>query len=45
MQLPTLAELDAAAEIVHSVMPPTPQYNWPLLSQRVGPINFLLTTC
>jgi threonine dehydratase len=36
MQLPTLAELDAAAEIVHSVMPPTPQYNWPLLSQRVG---------
>jgi threonine dehydratase len=36
MQLPTLTELDAAAEIVHSVVPPTPQYCWPLLSQRVG---------
>jgi len=36
MQLPTLADLDAAAEIVHSVMPPTPQYCWPQLSHRVG---------
>jgi len=36
MELPTLAELDAAAEVVHSVIPPTPQYCWPLLSQRVG---------
>jgi threonine dehydratase len=36
MQLPTLAGLDTAAEIVHSVMPPTPQYCWPLLSRRVG---------
>jgi threonine dehydratase len=36
MQLPTLSELDAAAELVHSVMPPTPQHCWPLLSQRVG---------
>jgi threonine dehydratase len=32
----TLAELEAAAEIVHSVVPPTPQYCWPLLSRRVG---------
>src|SRR5580704_12574569 len=36
MQLPTLAGLDTAAEIVHSVMPPTPQSCWPLLSRRVG---------
>src|ERR1700733_2385076 len=34
--MPTLAELEAAAEIVHSVVPPTPQYCWPLLSRRVG---------
>ncbi|HZK88685.1 MAG TPA: threonine dehydratase [Stellaceae bacterium] len=31
-----LAALDAAAAIVHRVVPPTPQYCWPLLSQRVG---------
>jgi threonine dehydratase len=36
MQLPTLTELDAAAEIVRRVVPPTPQYCWPLLSRRVG---------
>jgi threonine dehydratase len=36
MQLPALTELDAAAEIVHRVVPPTPQHCWPLLSQRVG---------
>ncbi len=28
--------LEAAAELVHRVVPPTPQYCWPLLSQRVG---------
>lgn len=33
---PTLATLDAAAEIVHRVVPPTPQYCWPLLSRRIG---------
>jgi threonine dehydratase len=32
----TLTELEAAAEIVHRVMPPTPQYCWPLVSRRVG---------
>ena len=32
----TLAELEAAAALVHAVMPPTPQHVWPLLSQRVG---------
>jgi len=31
-----LARLEAAAAIVHAVMPPTPQYRWPLLSQRAG---------
>lgn len=36
MNLPTLSELDAAAELVHRVLPATPQYCWPLLSQRVG---------
>jgi len=36
MELPTLTELDAAADFVHSIIPPTPQYCWPLLSARVG---------
>jgi threonine dehydratase len=31
-----LAILEAAAEIVHRVVPPTPQYCWPLLSRRIG---------
>ncbi len=32
----TLAELEAAAALVHAAFPPTPQYAWPLLAQRVG---------
>jgi threonine dehydratase len=36
MTLPSLDALQAAAEIVHRVMPPTPQIRWPLLSARVG---------
>src|SRR3954451_16375433 len=32
----TLAELEAAAEIVHAVLPPTPQIAWPLLAARTG---------
>ena len=32
----TLAELEAAATLVHGVMPPTPQYAWPLLAARTG---------
>ena len=32
----TLSELEAAADLVHRVIPPTPQYNWPLLSERAG---------
>jgi len=35
MQL-DLTELEAAARIVHAVMPPTPQYCWPLLCERLG---------
>jgi threonine dehydratase len=31
-----LDQLEAAAKIVHHVVPPTPQYYWPLLSRRVG---------
>jgi len=30
------ADLDAAADLVHGVIPPTPQYNWRLLSERAG---------
>jgi len=36
MQLPTLAEIEAAQSAVYSSMPPTPQYTWPLLNQRLG---------
>ena len=31
-----LETLEAAAAFVHRVVPPTPQYCWPLLSRRVG---------
>ena len=31
-----LADLEAAAALVRSVVPPTPQYCWPLLSRRIG---------
>ena len=36
ISLPTLASLQSAAELVHSVIPPTPQIRWPLLGQRIG---------
>ena len=32
----SLAELEAAAELVGRQLPPTPQYQWPLLSRRAG---------
>jgi threonine dehydratase len=32
----TLAELEAAADLVHAAMPATPAYRWPLLCERVG---------
>src|SRR5712691_9435856 len=31
-----LSLLEEAAALVHRVMPPTPQYCWPLLSRRIG---------
>jgi len=31
-----MAELEHAAEFVHRVLPPTPQYAWPKLQQRAG---------
>jgi threonine dehydratase len=34
--LPTLEELESAAELVYRWMPPTPQYNWPLLDAVAG---------
>lgn len=33
---PTLKEIEQAAAIVYAAMPPTPQYCWPLLCQRLG---------
>lgn len=33
---PSRNELESAARIVYSSMAPTPQYNWPLLSERLG---------
>src|ERR1700761_9141723 len=36
MQLPTLDDLQRATEVVRTVMPPTPQYTWPLLNHRAG---------
>jgi len=32
----SLTELDAASDVVHRYIPPTPQYSWPLLSRRLG---------
>src|SRR5712675_3237676 len=34
-ELPDLAALEEAAALVHTVVPATPQYCWPLLSRRV----------
>jgi threonine dehydratase len=31
-----MSELQRAAELVHRVLPPTPQYAWPKLSRRAG---------
>src|SRR6516162_7617803 len=36
MELPGLEALEAAAAIVHRVLPPTPQIHWPLVSARAG---------
>jgi len=36
VNLPTLDEVRAAAELVYRLMLPTPQYRWPLLCERLG---------
>lgn len=36
MNLPTLTDIEAAAQVVHRSFPPTPQYRWGLLSERLG---------
>ena len=35
-ELPSLVDLESAAALVYRSMPPTPQYQWPLLEARVG---------
>ena len=32
----TQDQMENVARTIYNFMPPTPQYNWPLLSQRVG---------
>jgi len=34
--LPTLADIEAAAQVVYREFPPTPQYRWALLGERLG---------
>lgn len=36
MSPPSLAALQKAADLVHRVMPATPQFHWPQLSERMG---------
>jgi len=36
MALPSLAEIREAQALVHRFMPPTPQFSWPLVSERLG---------
>ena len=36
MTLPTLDQIHEAQNIVYRFMPPTPQYSWPLINQRLG---------
>jgi threonine dehydratase len=36
LDLPTLEQVEAAAELIRGVLLPTPQINWPLLSARCG---------
>src|SRR5215831_5976359 len=34
--LPNAATIRRAADVVYTAMPPTPQFCWPLLSERAG---------
>jgi threonine dehydratase len=35
-ELPSRADIDAAAELIRPAVAPTPQYMWPLLARRLG---------
>jgi threonine dehydratase len=35
-RLPGLSEIESAASVVYELLPPTPQFEWPLLSKRCG---------
>ena len=34
--LPTLADIEAAAQLIYQDFPATPQYRWALLGERLG---------
>jgi len=36
MTLPSLAQIREAQDVLYRYMPPTPQYSWPLINQRLG---------
>jgi len=36
MQLPSLRQIHQAQELIYRYMPPTPQYAWPLINQRLS---------
>jgi threonine dehydratase len=36
MTLPSLAEIRQAQDVLYRYIPPTPQYSWPLVNQRLG---------
>lgn len=36
MHLPTLDQIHEAQALLYRYMPPTPQYSWPLINQRLG---------
>jgi threonine dehydratase len=36
MTLPSLTQIHEAQDVLYRFMPPTPQYSWPLLNQRLG---------
>lgn len=39
MELPTLADIQQAQSVVYRHMPPTPQYTWPLINERLSAGN------
>ncbi|MGC2614112.1 MAG: threonine dehydratase [Terracidiphilus sp.] len=36
MALPSLADIRESQDVLYRYMPPTPQYSWPLINQRLG---------